>query len=214
LLNCQDCPLSLFFIVPSFINQNHYHSSYSTVQDPYLIPFTPAISAVSGHSNARRKQVVVSEGKRSTSSGPQAAASPSTKHTGSTLASLTRLASLWTGLSSLSLLSHHHTHSSSPGLSLPVSVCPCLQAANSSFFCCSGSNPLHRIAAQDRRTSSLQARLLPPSTAASLLPPACQPACLPRTQDRERHDSIPLASLSLPGSDFVSRAHQHPAPEH
>jgi hypothetical protein len=152
-----------------------------------LISGKAAISAVSGHSNARQSRWSSAKGKRYSRVAPRArrpqpARPPKGQRSPRSSASLCLA---WPVLAHSPLPSLSQALLLS-GLSLPVSVCPCLQAANSSvlFLYCRSCS--HR-SFLDCRTSSLQARLLPPRLHRSCL----QPACLPRLalQDRERHDT-------------------------
>jgi hypothetical protein len=161
-----------------------------------LISGKPAISAVSGHSNARQSRWSSAKGKRETrvvprARRPQPARPPKGQRSPRSKASLSLA---WPVLSHSSLLSHH-SQALLFGLSLPVSVCPCLQAANSSVLFLYCRSCLHRIAALDT-VGPLHCRPASYRLDCRFLHRSClQPACLPRAQDRERHDSIPVASL-------------------
>lgn len=152
----------------------------------------PAISAASGHSNLRKAKAGGRQRK-----GNAGRSQPVHQAQGQrSKARLARPASLSLALVlSHTPLSHHSLYALL--LSRLEPACQCLSLfAGSQQFCSLSLLQIlfasHR-SSQHRRTSSLQARLLPPRLPllASLLPPAC----LPRTQDRERHDSIPVASL-------------------
>jgi hypothetical protein len=158
-----------------------------------------AISAVSGHSNALKAGGRQRKGNEKVEWPQEPAGRSQPVHPRRVNARLApRLASLWPGLSSLSLQSPLSSLSPAlllSGLSLPVSVCPCLQAANSSvlFLYCRSCS--HRIAAL-LTVGPLHCRPASYRLDCRFLHRSClQPACLPRTQDRERHDSIPVASL-------------------
>jgi len=175
-----------------------------------------AISAVSGHSNARQKQVVVSEGETRNESGPSLKGQRS--HRLAHPASLSRLSSLSLACPPVSLtqtlLSHHSLSLYALLLSRPepacqsVSVLVCRQPTVLFDFII--ADPVRTAALSTVRTSSLQARLLPPRRIA----PAFQSACLPRTHKTEkRHDSIPAASfLSCQAPTLSSALIKHLAP--